>query len=66
MAAVQMLAVLFHIHSIALSRAPAHRKTQIYVCTHTHTLMHRVQRAVGSKRKQIQRRQSTDVSFEVS
>lgn len=33
MAAVQILAVLFHIHSIALSRATVHRQTQVHICT---------------------------------
>ena len=37
-----MLAALFHIHSISLSRATVHRQghTNTYLCTHTHTHTH--------------------------
>lgn len=41
MAAVQMLAALVHIHSIALSRATVHRQAHkhSYALTHTHSCL---------------------------
>lgn len=37
MAAVQMLAALFHIHSVALSRATVHRRAHKHTYVHMHS-----------------------------
>lgn len=57
MAAVQMLAALFHIHSIALSRATVHRQTdthtytRTHICTHTRINAHRAEQLMAREKK---------------
>lgn len=58
MAAVQMLAALFHIHSVALSRATEHR--QAHKHTYTHAFMHKEQSKWWKKKKKHYKVAATD------
>lgn len=53
MAAVQMLAALFHIHSIALSRATVHRQagTNTHICANAFIHAHRIEQLMVGEKK---------------
>lgn len=58
---MQMLAALFHIHSMALSRARVHRQAGAQTLAHAHAFMHRAEpRLERAKTSMLQMTEASD------